>query len=112
MTGATLPSHGSDGGGSGAGVAESRDGKAGESSDAVIVARARLVSFSPPGPVSTVRVTKSAVTPTGGPLTINSTREPGGTPRWDCESTKSRGKPYRFRGTPSKATSPSGCGLR
>ncbi len=46
--------------------------------DATIFASIRLVSFSPPGPVSTVLVTSKPVTPSAGPFTINSTRAPGG----------------------------------
>jgi len=79
-TGATFPSHGCMGGGSGTGDEASFDFGSGASAAAVIVASMRFGSFSPPRPVSTVRVTRRPETPAGGPVTMNSTRPPGGTP--------------------------------
>src|SRR5580698_3392366 len=88
-TGATSPSHGRPGLGRGSEEPASLERGSGAPCDTAILAIARLGSFSPPGPVSTLLVTRSAVTPAGGPFTINSTRAPGGTPRWVCQLTGS-----------------------
>ena len=40
---------------------------------------------------------RSPVTPAGGPFTMNSTRAPGGTPMWVCQSTKSPDVPFSFK---------------
>src|ERR1700733_3515792 len=97
-TGATFPSHGRAGAGSGAGDDASFDFGSGASSDAVMAAIMRVGSFLPPTPVSTVRVTRRPGTPAGGPVTINSTRPPGGTPRWSCQLMKSPVTPLELRG--------------
>src|SRR5271155_4821792 len=105
-TGATLPNQGRVDGANGSGEVASVERGSGASGADIIVARARLGSFSPPTPVSTVRVTSKPGTPGGGPFTMNSTRPPGGTPM--CFDHKGRlpEAPSWFKGTPSRATIP------
>lgn len=51
----------------------------------------------------------SAVPPAGGASAMNSTRPPGGTPMWSAQATSGVPRPRALTGTPSIATTPSGC---
>ena len=76
--GFTFPSQTVSVSGSGAGDGSSRRRGSGASGATRIVANGRTGSFSPAGPVSTLRVMKLALAPGGKPLTMNSTRLAGG----------------------------------
>src|SRR5262245_50256813 len=60
------------------GAAGSLDLGSGASSVTTMAASGRVGSFSPAGPVSTLRVTRVALVPFGGAFTTNSARAAGG----------------------------------
>ena len=76
--GLTFASHTEVSGAGGAAEAGSVERGSGASAFAIIVAKGRVGSFSPAGPVSTLRVIKLACAPAGGALKTKSILPAGG----------------------------------
>src|SRR5882724_5585549 len=93
-----------DDGGSGIGDFASAERGSGASRLAMMLAIGRVGSFSPTAPVLTLRVTKLAREPSGGPFITHSIRPPGGTPRCVSKIKWFPDAPWACIGTPSSAT--------